>query len=228
MKIGLVYLIGALAILGAAPRVRPPAEEPPIERLRQRVRQTTIESGAAPGSLYVASGRFGDMAGDFRASQVNDVITIVVSDQASAVSRGATTSSRKSEVNGTVGSLLGVVGPRSPLSQLVTSSGGRKLDGQGETSRQTTISTTLSAVVVEVLPNGAMIIEGAKDIWVNSERQTVRLRGVARWQDIGPQNRIASDRLADLEVRVEGKGVVGDAIHRPNLIYRILLGLLPY
>ncbi len=203
-------------------------EESPIDQLRYRVRQGTIEAGTAPGSLYTASGRFGDMAGDFRASQVNDIVTIVVSDQASAVSRGATTSNRKSEANSSVSSLLGIPGPRSPLRQLATLGGEQKLQGQGETSRQTTISTTLSAMVVEVLPNGAMIIEGAKDIWVNSERQTVRLRGVARWQDVGPSNRIPSDRLADLEVRIQGKGVVGDAIRRPNLIYRILLGLLPY
>jgi flagellar L-ring protein precursor FlgH len=39
---------------------------------------------------------------------------------------------------------------------------------------------------------------------------------------------IRSDRLAHLEVRIDGKGVVGDAIRRPNFLYRILLGLLPF
>lgn len=199
-----------------------------IDALRDRTRRSTIDSGSSPGSLYTSTGRFGDIAGDFRASQVNDIITVVVSDQASAVSRGSTTADRKTSANNSITSLLGATGPRSPLRQLATLSGEQKLQGQGETSRETTLSTTLSAVVVEVLANGAMIVEATKDIWINSERQTIRLRGVARWQDIGPSNRIDSNRLANLEVRVQGKGAVGDAIRRPNLIYRILLGLLPY
>jgi flagellar L-ring protein precursor FlgH len=51
---------------------------------------------------------------------------------------------------------------------------------------------------------------------------------VIRPTDLGPGNAISSDRLAQLELRINGKGVVGDAIRRPNIIYRILLGLLPF
>jgi flagellar L-ring protein precursor FlgH len=46
--------------------------------------------------------------------------------------------------------------------------------------------------------------------------------------DLLSDNTVRSDRLAQLEVRVNGKGVVGDAIRRPNFLYRILLGLLPF
>jgi flagellar L-ring protein FlgH len=51
---------------------------------------------------------------------------------------------------------------------------------------------------------------------------------VVRPADIDPTNSVLSNRLAQLEVRVNGKGVVGDAIHRPFILYRILLGLLPF
>ena len=54
------------------------------------------------------------------------------------------------------------------------------------------------------------------------------LLAVARPADIGPDNVIRSDRLGQLEVRVNGKGVVGDAINRPFFLYRLLLGLLPF
>jgi flagellar L-ring protein precursor FlgH len=63
---------------------------------------------------------------------------------------------------------------------------------------------------------------------VNSERQTITVRGVVRPADIGPDNVVRSDRLGQLEVRVNGKGVVGDAIKRPFFLYRLLLGLLPF
>jgi flagellar L-ring protein precursor FlgH len=51
---------------------------------------------------------------------------------------------------------------------------------------------------------------------------------VIRPSDLGPGNLVRSDRLAELEVRINGKGVVGDAVRRPFILYRILLGLLPF
>jgi flagellar L-ring protein precursor FlgH len=46
--------------------------------------------------------------------------------------------------------------------------------------------------------------------------------------DLSPVNRVASDSLALLEITVNGKGVVGDAVRRPNFLYRLLLGILPF
>ncbi len=106
--------------------------------------------------------------------------------------------------------------------------GESKLDGAGETSRESSLSTTVSAYVKQVMPNGNLVLEGTKDVMVNSERQRVIVRGMARWIDISPSNRIASDRLAALEIQIQGKGVVQDAIRRPNILYRILLGILPF
>ena len=63
---------------------------------------------------------------------------------------------------------------------------------------------------------------------INSERQIIVIRGVIRPADLEPGNTVSSDRLAQLELRMNGKGVVGDAIQRPNFIYRFLLGLLPF
>ena len=79
-----------------------------------------------------------------------------------------------------------------------------------------------------MLPNGYLVVEGAKDIQVNSEHQTVIVRGMVRPADLSPGNVVRSDRLAQLEVRINGKGIVNDAVRRPFLLYRILLGLLPF
>jgi flagellar L-ring protein precursor FlgH len=107
-------------------------------------------------------------------------------------------------------------------------SGNQQLQGQGTTSRASTFTTTLSATVTSVLPNGNLVVEGAKDVWVNSERQSVIVRGVLRPTDLTSGNVIQSDRLGHLEVQINGKGVVGDSIRRPFILYRILLGLLPF
>jgi flagellar L-ring protein precursor FlgH len=73
-----------------------------------------------------------------------------------------------------------------------------------------------------------LIVEATKLVAVNSDTQTVSLRGIIRPIDIGPDNSISSNRLAYLEVRMNGRGVITDAIHRPNIIYRLLLGILPF
>jgi flagellar L-ring protein precursor FlgH len=81
---------------------------------------------------------------------------------------------------------------------------------------------------VHVLPNGNLVVEGVKTVTVNSETQVVMLRGVVRPIDISAINTVISDRIAAMEVRVNGKGVVQDAIRRPFFLYRLILGLLPF
>jgi flagellar L-ring protein precursor FlgH len=181
-----------------------------------------------PGSLYTPAGRLADLGRDFRANQLDDVVTIVVADRASALARGTTNSARKGAVKSGIGSLLGPVRAAGPLANLAGVDSEVTLDGQGQTSRETVLTTTLSARVIHIYETGNLLVEGVKQIGVNSESQTIRVRGIARWNDIGPANRIRSDQLADLTVEVQGKGVVGDAIRRPHFLYRLLLGLLPF
>jgi flagellar L-ring protein precursor FlgH len=182
----------------------------------------------SPGSLYTPAGRLGDLGRDFRASQLDDVITVVVSDRASALARGTTNSARKSAAQSSIGTLLGPVRAAGPLPNLASVDSEVALDGQGQTSRETVLTTTLSARVIHVYANGNLLVEGVKQIRVNSETQTILVRGIVRWNDIGPANQVGSDRLADLTVEVQGKGVVGDAVRRPHFLYRLLLGLLPF
>ena len=199
--------------------------------LAEYVRTATARTGersSSPGSLYTPAGRYSDVARDLRAAQVDDIVTIVVTDKASAVARGTTNSQRRSSVKAGVSAFGGAIGAASPWAQLAGAHGRQQLEGEGETSRSSSLSTTVSARVVHVLPNGNLVVEGNKEVSVNSERQLVTIRGIVRWNDLSPANRISSDRLADLEVRVQGKGVVDDAIRRPNFLYRLLLGILPF
>ena len=184
--------------------------------------------GASPGSLYSPSGRLNDSTRDLRASQVDDIITIVVTESVSAVASGVTNTSRKSTAKNSITSLAGALAAGNPLGSLADLSNTQQVQGTGQTSRNMSISTTLSARVVEVTPNGTLVVEGLKDISVNSEKQTIRVRGLVRPVDLNTANAVQSTRVANLQVQVNGKGVVGDAIKRPFLLYRLLLGLLPF
>jgi len=198
--------------------------------LDQYVEEATrrgAESLASPGSLYSPNARLGDLSRDLRSAQVDDLVTILVSDRASALAKGTSNSNRKSSLKSGVSAVLGPIGAGTPLANLGGFDSNQQLQGAGETSRETVLTTTLSARVTHVLPNGYLVLEGVKDVIVNSERQQVVVRGVARWNDVGAGNMLRSDRLANLEVRIQGKGLVGDAIRRPNILFRLLTGILP-
>jgi flagellar L-ring protein precursor FlgH len=182
--------------------------------------------GASPGSLYSASGRLADSARDVRASEVNDIVTIVVNEAASAVVTGTSNSSRKSSVNASITGAYGITTPK--LTNLLGTSGDTELAGAGSTTRNLTLSTTISARVIEVQSNGNLVIEGTKDIGVNSDKQSITVRGIVRPADLSSANMVNSVQVASLTIKVTGKGVVGDAIRRPNFLYRFLLGLLPF
>jgi flagellar L-ring protein precursor FlgH len=86
----------------------------------------------------------------------------------------------------------------------------------------------MSARVTHVLVNGDLVIEGTRNLAVNSENQVITVRGVIRPIDLDTTNTVLSARIAQMELKVDGKGIVNDAIRRPNILYRILLGLLPF
>ena len=225
LVLALVFLCAAFAVKKKAA----PAVVTPLDRFVIDARAHSLEAtpGAA-GSIWVAGSRLADAARDLRASQVDDVITILVVEAASAVAKGTTKTARTSSTKNSVSALAGITKAAGPWANLTGVNGDTQLDGQGSTTRDIVINTTLTARVSAVLPNGAMLIEAAKDVGINSENQTITVRGVVRPADIAADNTVRSDRLGQLEVKVNGKGVVGDAIRRPFILYRLLLGLLPF
>jgi flagellar L-ring protein precursor FlgH len=226
-------LLTALTLSGAliaADKKKKPPEPTALDRYIKEAlgHDAPTENAPAAGSLWSPAARLTDLGADIRAVQVNDLVTVVVSEQASAVVTGDVNTSRNSSVNASVTSLFGLKSPTGALANLATSGNKTALQGTGETSRGTTITTTLSARVTHVLPNGYLVLEGAKDVQVSDEFQQVILRGVIRPVDLSPGNVVSSTQIAQMEIKVNGKGVIGDAIRRPNWLYRLFLGLLPF
>lgn len=181
-----------------------------------------------PGSLWSPTSRLQDVTHDIKAAQLDDIVTIVVSESASAVSTGTTKTARTSSAQNSITALAGLTKVAGPWANLANLGGTTTLDGQGTTSRTTTLNTTLTARVTHVLPNGYLVVEGTKLLGINTEHQVITVRGVVRPDDLNSANSVPSDLLGDLEVQVNGKGVVADAVRRPNILYRLLLGILPF
>lgn len=186
------------------------------------------QTGASAGSLYAPGSGLADAARDLRAGQMNDIVTIIVSESLTAVASGATNTSRKSSATSNITAAYGMLNSAARIANPLNVSGDQQLQGAGQTSRNMALTTTLSARVVEVTANGTLVVEGVRDIGVNSEKQKITVRGLIRPSDLTPSNTILSTQVANLQVKVDGKGVVGDAIRRPHFLYRLLLGLLPF
>ncbi len=228
-------LLAIQVLAGAPPATKTKAQAPSndsytgqIDRLLAMPPSTGSAGILSAGSTYSIDGSLADLSADFRARHLGDQLTVVVVDSASAVASGVTSQKRQSSANASVTSLFGVKSSTGALANLATSNGQQQLAGQGSTTRTTTLSTILSVRVLRVLPSGDLIVEGSKLIAINSEFQTVTLRGIVRQVDLGPLNSVTSNQVADLEVRINGQGVVNDAIRRPNFLYRLFLGLLPF
>jgi flagellar L-ring protein precursor FlgH len=227
----LLSMVLVLTGLAAVPKTKgkpKPVTVSPIDRMIADAErnESPADRGTAMGSIYSSAGLLGDTYRDLRASRIDDILTILVSDRASAISKGTTAAQRKSSASAGIKSIAGKSIPS--IADLASLSGSQDLQAQGSTGRESTLDTTLTVRVTKVLPNGSLVVEGDKEVSVNSERQFIHVRGVVRTFDITTANTVRSDRVANLEIQVNGKGVVGDAIRRPNILYRILMGILPF
>jgi len=200
------------------------------EALGAYVSDAAKEQPAAPsaeGSLWVSSGRRSDLFRDFRARDVNDIVTIRVVESTLASSSADAKSSKDSSVSAEIDALFGLENSIKELPNLVGGTSSSTYEGKGSTTRETTLQTTLSARVVEVLPNGYLVVEGAREVRVNNENQTVVLTGVVRPDDLSRGNVVLSSAVAQMSVRVQGRGIVSQPL-KPGWLYRIMSGILPF
>jgi flagellar L-ring protein precursor FlgH len=226
-----LIVLAACATLapGAAKKQKPPEPTALDRYVAEATRGTAgLAAEASPGSIWSPNAVLIDLTRELRASRTDDMVTILVAEQASAVATGATKTARASGATAAVNALGGTMKAGGPWANLANLSGKSTLDGSGTTSRNVTLTTTLTARVTHVLPNGYLVIEGSKDTQVNSEHQTVTVRGVVRPADLSTANVVRSDHLGQMEIRLNGKGVVNDAVRRPFFLYRLLTGLLPF
>jgi flagellar L-ring protein precursor FlgH len=82
--------------------------------------------------------------------------------------------------------------------------------------------------VIAVLPNGNLVVEAKRQIFMNSQHEDVTVRGMIRPGDIGPANTVASTSLSNLEIEMKGKGIISDGVRPPNLLTRAVLWLLNF
>lgn len=169
-------------------------------------------------SMVCAAQNFHGLYTDHRAMRVDDVLTILVVEAAKAGSQSGTNTSKANDLG--VQAVQGS-GLLSFIPALGASAGNKiGYNGKGGTTRQGSLDAKISARVVQVLDNGNLIIDGSKVVEINDEKEIIKISGVVRAADVGPNNTVYSYQIADAEITYSGRGTVNEG-ERPGLFARL-------
>ncbi|KAF0178981.1 MAG: flagellar L-ring protein precursor FlgH [Nitrospirae bacterium] len=179
---------------------------------------------------------------DRRARHVNDLITILITETTSATKKATTNTSGNSAAEYSVSDLFGMqtdfgihklpvlakqFAPGTVFSPHAKGANTSNYKGSGDTARQGTLTARITAKVVELLPNGNMVLESRKELIVNNEKEIIVLRGIVRPDDITPANTVLSQHVGDAQIYMVGDGVIGDKQSQGWLV-RMLDNIWPF
>lgn len=219
--------ISALA-LGLAGCAGPYVEEPPWPAPTPVARVPGPDTAPyQPTSLWVDGGPLTAVYQDHRARRVGDLVTVIVIESSEASREASTDLSRDASVNASVDNFLGVDLTRRGFDPKVAASTANSFKGAGSTRRKDVLRSRVSARVVHILEDGNLVVEGRRQVKVNDETQYLFVRGIARLEDITPDNTVTSVALADAQILYGGSGSVS-AQQRPGWMYRFLDAVWPF
>ena len=204
---------------------------PPEEALRayiQRVRAQHETEVRTPGSIWIDQGRLARLSTDAKAARLHDVVSIVVSESLAASTDGQVKNSRASNASSAFTGLFGNLGPTNRLQNLLGQNSASGLSAQGQSVTNSSLVTTFGGEVVDVLPNGMLVVQATRQLTFSQQTQLIKLRGLVRPEDVSAQNQVQSADMTDLELEVTGKGIVNDSTYRQNPVWRFLEHLLVF
>jgi len=198
----LLLLIGILFILGCASQ---PTKKKEVY-LPPQVPEKTVERPKYKDySLLLDSYSRKSLFSDHRAMQKGDILTVRILESATASGEATTSTSKKNSFSGILSKFFGLnLHGHNELSGKDEIS----FEGKGKTNRSDKLMTTITVKVVDVLPNGNLVIQGRRELVINNEHRYIILKGIVRPEDISYNNEVLSTQIADAEVIYKGKGVI--------------------
>lgn len=228
MSVLLVLLLSASSASAALKPLRKTAQELRADYLtRLHEQYMPPPNDGTVGSLWSATSALGDLSSDYKARNVNDTIVVQVSVQTTAAQSGNVNSQRTFSTTSGISGLIGGIATHG-TNPLLTANSATALKGQGQTSSNTTFSTSLTGQIIAVLANGNMVIEAERQIAMNNQHEELVIRGIVRPGDINSNNTISSAALSNLEIEMKGKGIISDSTRSPNPLTRAVLWLFGF
>jgi flagellar L-ring protein FlgH len=226
-------LCAGLAISVAAPAKKKAAASekatPPEVALRAYIERVHAQQAAevkTAGSIWSPEGRLVRLGTDAKAAHVHDVVSIVVSESLAASTDGQVKNTRASNASSSLTSLFGALKASNALQNLVGQTSSSGLTAQGQSTTNSSLATTFGAEVMDVLPNGMLVVQATRQLTFSQQTQVIKLRGLVRPEDVSAQNQVQSTAMTDLELEVAGKGIVNDSTYRQNPLVRLLEKLI--
>jgi flagellar L-ring protein precursor FlgH len=140
------------------------------------------------------------------------VLTIRLTESTNASKSAATKTAKTTAVNNTGPTILGRTITASGVPIFTTTlNGADSFDGEGSSTQGNTLAGSLTVTVMEVQPNGNLVIQGDKTLRLNQGDEFVHVSGVVRRADIATDNTVTSDKVADAHISYSGKGVIDSA-----------------
>lgn len=192
--------------------LRPPPQLPPGSRSPYAAGQMTGNPSLWPDE---AQGAF--LFSDFRAFQAMDVITITINESSEGNKKTKTDTQGEFSLAAGIKEFFGLetktlTSNNESLNpeELISATTSTKFEGEGETNRSGKLKAQISAVILEVLPNGLMRVEGTKIMSVDNEEEVMVISGLVRPRDVNSQNSVESNRIANMRVDFYGRGVLAE------------------
>jgi flagellar L-ring protein precursor FlgH len=193
--------------------------------------RTPEMSQHTPGSLWSSDST--SMFSDEKARNVGDIVTILISENASASKQATTSTARDTNMSAGIPNLFGlensglITDSNLDLNNLVSADFTNSFDGTGTTTRRGTLTAALSAQVIDRYPNGNLKIRGGKEVMVNNEVQIIYLTGIIRTVDITAANTIPSTKILNARITYTGQGSLADK-QKPGWLMRTLDNVWPF
>jgi flagellar L-ring protein precursor FlgH len=197
------------------------------------------ETLSAEGSLWRDGASLFE---DRKARRVNDLVTVLISEQSAASKKATTNAGRDSSGDYGLENLFGMntdfqaqtlpfargfYKGKNVFAPSVKGSAKSEFAGDGDTSREGKVSARITAKVVEVLPNGNLVLESRKEILVNNEKEILVFKGIIRPDDVSSTNTVQSQYVADAQIYLVGDGVLDDK-QSPGWLARFLDNVWPF
>jgi len=226
--IPLIIVVAGLGTAVAKPKKSSSTAPSSLQQFLQRVQGEPSPNTRSAGSLWPLEGSpFTDLATDYKARRLNDIVIISIVEQTLAQAAGNVTTQRDFSTTSGITGIAGRVNTAS-FNPLFASNSSSSLKGTGTANSTSLLQANISGRVVAVLPNGNLVVEAERQVSFNQQSQTIILRGVVRPGDISSTNSVPSTSLSDLELELKGKGVISDAVRQPNLFVRLLMRILNF
>lgn len=201
----------AAALAGCAPfqTVTPPLQPqtPPA------IAQPMVAS--VNGSLFIP-GAHVSLFKDHRLWHPGDLVTIDIAQNATASTTDGSNLQKNSSAGLGISTLFGAKPHAGEFSPNVSSSSALQSKGTGSNSASNSVQAEVTAVVTRVEPNGVLNVAGRTNVNVDGNVRTVEITGLVRPQDIGPDNSVSSDAIADMNVQYVGIGPTESAQRIPG------------